>query len=42
MNVANKGIREKPINSMLTIDFNLEIRSELTSGRLPLLIGIAQ
>ena len=38
--VANKGINEKPINSIFIINFNLETKLEVTLGRLPLISGM--
>ena len=41
INVAKKGIKEKPTNSILIINFNLETKFEVTSGSFPLLKGMA-
>ncbi len=41
INVAKKGIKAKPINSIFNIIFNLETNCIVTFGRVPLLIGIA-
>ena len=41
ISVAKKGIEAKPTNSILIISLSLETNLSVTSGRVPLLKGIA-